>query len=137
MYYAQIKNGIVQGVIIADAEFIAGYQHGFDAVVPATPDVGIGWTYSDGVFTAPPPPAPPTPPPVRILTKLQYMNRFHDAELEGVYTAAKTVVQIEIWLDKFKLATDINLDDPETVTGLENMVTAGLLTQSRVAEILA
>ena len=77
------------------------------------------------------------PAPVRVLTKLQYMNRFHDAELAGIYTAAKTVVQVEIWLEKFKLASEINLDDPITIGGLQAMEVAGLIGAGRAAEILA
>ena len=73
----------------------------------------------------------------RILTKLEYMNRLTDAELAGIYTAAKTTVQVEIWLDKFKLASEINLDDPYTVGGLQAMEAAGLIGTGRSMEILA
>jgi hypothetical protein len=76
-------------------------------------------------------------PGVRILTKLAYMNRFTDTELAGIYTAAKSVVQIEVWLDKFKLAEEINLDDPSTIAGVQALEAAGLLIAGRAAEILA
>lgn len=80
-----------------------------------------------------------TPPTVRkaILTKLEYMDRFTDAELAGIYTAAKSSVQVEVWLEKFKLATDINIDDPRTIDGLQALEAAGLLAAGRAAEILA
>lgn len=39
----------------------------------------------------------------RILTKLAFMRRFSSAELAGIYTAAKSNVLMEIWLDKFKV----------------------------------
>jgi hypothetical protein len=76
-------------------------------------------------------------PSVRTLTKLAYMNRFTDAELAGIYTAAKSVIQIEVWLDKFKLAEEINLDDPSTIAGVQALEAAGLLAQGRSTEILA
>lgn len=76
-------------------------------------------------------------PSVRTLTKLEYMNRFTDTELAGIYTAAKSVIQIEVWLDKFKLAGEINLDDPVTIAGVQALEAAGLLTAGRSAEILA
>jgi hypothetical protein len=76
-------------------------------------------------------------PSVRTLTKLEYMNRFTDAELAGIYTAAKSVIQIEVWLDKFKLAEEINLDDPATIAGVQALEAAGLLPAGRAAEILA
>jgi hypothetical protein len=78
-----------------------------------------------------------TIPSVRILTKLAYMNRFTDSELAAIYTAAKSNVQVEVWLDKFKLAEEINLDDPSTIAGLQALESAGLLATGRSAEILA
>jgi hypothetical protein len=74
---------------------------------------------------------------VRTLTKLAYMNRFTDAELAAIYTVAKSNVQIEVWLDKFKLAEEINLDDQSTIYGVQVLEAAGLLAAGRSAEILA
>lgn len=79
----------------------------------------------------------PAPTPVRTLTKLQYMNRFTDDELAGIYTAAKSNVAVEIWLEKFKLASEVNLDDASTVAGLQAMEVVGLLAPGRSTEILA
>lgn len=135
MTYACIKSGIVENIIEADHTFADSIAHDWDAVVPSQ-NAGIGWTYADGVFTAPPAPTPTPAQPIRTFTKLQYMDRFTDAELAGIYTAAKSVVQIEIWLEKFKLATDINLDDPATIGGLQAMEAGGLLGAGRAAEIL-
>ena len=73
----------------------------------------------------------------RVLTKLQFLNRFTNEELAAVYTAAKTNVLIEVFMDKLKLAQDINLDDPQTVGGLQTLVAAGLLSEARVQEVLA
>lgn len=127
MYYAQITNGVVSAITETSGEHTTP-----DMLQLESFDVSLlGQSYANGVFT----PIPQAP--VRILTKLQYMNRFTDSELAGIYTAAKTVVQIEIWLEKFKLATEINLDNPETVAGLMAMEAAGLLTAGRAAEILA
>ena len=54
--YAIIKNGIAVNVVVADAELAS--QNGWIAC----PVGGPGWTYADGVFTAPvvvePTPAP-------------------------------------------------------------------------------
>jgi len=100
-------------------------------------NAGPGWTYSGGVFSA------PAPAPVRRLTKLAYMNRFTDLELADIYSAAKTVIAVEVWLAKFNATTPdadgtaIDLDDPRTVAGLQGMEAAGLLAVGRAAEILA
>lgn len=75
-------------------------------------------------------------PPSRIITKLEYMNLFTDLELINIYTAAKTTVEIEIWLDKFKLATEIDKDVPAVKNGLLSMVALNLLEVDRVNEIL-
>lgn len=72
-----------------------------------------------------------------ILSKLEFMNRFTDLELAGIYTAAKSSVAVEIWLEKFKLASEINLDDPRTVAGIQALEDGGLLAAGRAAEILA
>jgi len=52
--YAIISNGIVQNKVLADA---AEDLSSFPEVCPISDDalVDIGWTFSDGVFTAPPP----------------------------------------------------------------------------------
>jgi hypothetical protein len=76
-------------------------------------------------------------PITRVLTKLEYMNRFTDAELALIYTEAKTNVVVEIWLEKFKLASDIYLDDQRTVSGVQMLEQLNLIAAGRVAEILA
>lgn len=73
----------------------------------------------------------------RRITHLEFMGRFTDAELVGIYTAAKSSVAVEIWLDKFKLASDVDKDDARTIAGLQALETAGLLAAGRAAEILA
>lgn len=79
-------------------------------------------------------PAPATP---RVLTKTQYMARFTDAELAGIYSAAKSVVLIEVWLERFRAATEIDLDYGPTAQGVAALEAAGLLAPGRAAEILA
>lgn len=73
----------------------------------------------------------------RLISRLDYMNRFTDAELAAIYTAARTDVNVEIWLEKFKLASSINLDDPKTLLGLQALETLGLIATGRPVEILA
>lgn len=75
-------------------------------------------------------------PASRTITKLEYMNRFHDDELAALYTAAKSVVQVEIWLEKFKVSEFIDLADPRTVAGVNALEAAGIIGAGRAAEIL-
>ena len=78
-----------------------------------------------------------TPVPVQPLpTKLEFFDRFTDAEQIAIYDAAKTVTAIQVWLDKFKLASDIDVTDPRTIAGIQALEAAGLLAAGRAAEIL-
>lgn len=96
------------------------------------------------VWDVPEEPAVPAPVQApRRLTKLAYMNRFHDDELAAIYTAAKTVVQVEVMLAKLNAATpdadgtSVDLDDPRTVGGLYALEAVGLISAGRANEILA
>ncbi|EKD0235972.1 tail fiber assembly protein [Escherichia coli] len=52
--YAVVDNNVVINVIIWDG--ISEWKPEAGNLVPLNGDAGIGWSYSDGVFTAPPPP---------------------------------------------------------------------------------
>lgn len=75
----------------------------------------------------------PSPEP---LTKLEFYDRFTDDELATIFTAAKTVVQVEIFVEKIKAATEIRLDDPRLIFGLQAMETMTYLAEGRADEIL-
>ena len=81
-----------------------------------------------------PDPVPPPPPPV--ITKLAMIDRFTEAEYEGVLTTAKSDVQVQGWLDRFAAANQVNLDDSRTINGINLLVSKNLLTQARADEIL-
>jgi len=76
------------------------------------------------------------------MSKLDYMNLFHDDELAAIYGAAKVYVQVEVWLAKFNAATpeadgtSIDRDDPRTAKGLHDLEAAGLIGVGRALEIL-
>jgi hypothetical protein len=74
--------------------------------------------------------------PATPLTKLAFMNRFTMEELVAIYTAAKTEVLVEVFLDKLKLAEHVDVTDPQTIAGLQALAASGLLTETRVQEIL-
>ena len=73
----------------------------------------------------------------KVITRLQFMDLFTMNELAAVYTAAKTSVMIEVFLDKWKMAEFIDLRDPSTVAGVNGLADAGLITKERVPVILA
>lgn len=73
----------------------------------------------------------------RPITKLSFMERFTDEELAAIYAAAKTDVRVEVWMDKMKLASEIDLADPRTRAGVEALEALGLIGQGRAAEVLS
>lgn len=75
-------------------------------------------------------------PPQKVITKLALINRFTMDELAAIYTAAKTEVMVEVFLEKLKLAEEVNLADAQTIGGLQALAASGLLTEARVQEVL-
>jgi hypothetical protein len=69
--YAIIENGVAVNVVVADAEIASA--NGW----VACPVAGPGWTYTDGVFTAPlvvSPTAPPAPTKEELLAQLNALS---------------------------------------------------------------
>jgi hypothetical protein len=133
-FCAVVEDGSVVNVIVAAADCPILAEHPEWVFLGENPQrVAIGWTY-DGEFHAPPqPPAPEIPP---IITKLAFRFRLTDAEYVGILQAAKTEVAVQAWVETFNMVSQINLDDPRTVAGVQQLVAAGLLTEQRADEIL-
>ena len=129
--YAVIKGNVVDGIAIADAPLQTGSV--WVCVDGMDPMPGPGWTYENDTFSLPPVVIPVLP---NIITKLAMIDRFTEAEYEGVLTAAKTDVQVQGWLDRFNVSNQINLDDSRTINGINLLVSKNLLTQERGNEIL-
>ena len=70
-----------------------------------------------------------------VITKLAFMRKFTDDELERIYTLSKTNIKLEIWLDKFKVAEEINLEDIDIINGLTSFESWGILASGRANEI--
>jgi hypothetical protein len=127
--YVIVKNGTVDNVVIADGPLET--DGSWICVDNANPSPGPGWSYDGENFAPPVVPAVPN-----IITKLAMIDRFTEAEYEGVLTAAKTDVQVQGWLDRFNVSSQINLDDSRTIDGINLLVSKNLLTQERGQEIL-
>lgn len=82
-----------------------------------------------------PPPAPAYSKS-RIITKLQFLNRMSDIEVASIFEAAKMNIAIEVWIKKFELAEEINLDDERLQGGLVGLEQAGILQPGRANEII-
>lgn len=76
----------------------------------------------------------PIPP---VITKIAMASRFTDAEYVGIIFASKTDVEVEAWLAKFNMASQINLQDPRTIAGMALLVSKNLVAQARADMILS
>lgn len=140
LHYAIINDNIVGTVIDADENTtILSNMIRIDQLdsVP-----GIGWSYENGVFTAPPP--PPPPPPQTMFTKYQFRSRFTLAELVATdnFATSSTLTDVQkatlnTITKNFDVAeSTIDITNSATIQGVEYLVTVGLLTQDRATEIL-
>ena len=77
-----------------------------------------------------------TLPGSNILTRLQFRNRFSQAEKVAIYTAAEQVIAIKVWLDDLMVVEFVDLTAPETIAGVQGLEQAGLLAAGRANEIL-
>lgn len=77
------------------------------------------------------------PDPIIALSKLEFMARLTQSELVAIYTAAKTSVEIEIFLTKFSFTDEIHLNNPELIQNLQAMEAAGLLATGRAMQIVS
>jgi hypothetical protein len=75
-------------------------------------------------------------PSEMLISKLEYLSAFEESELATIYTIAKTNVQIEIWLEKFRLAEFIQISDPRSQAGIRSLEASGLIQPGRANEIL-
>lgn len=83
-------------------------------------------------------PDPPTPPPPsRVLNKVDFARLFTQAERIAIDDAAKINPVVRDYERMLNFAPDVNLDDPDTQTGVPLLELAGLIGVGRAAQILA
>lgn len=79
---------------------------------------------------------PPTPIITQPISKLTFLDKFTDAELAAILTAAKTVVQVEVFVKKLDAASEVNLGDSRTIAGVQALEQFGLIGTGRASQIL-
>lgn len=100
---------------------------------------GIEWALVN--YIAPSVPTVVPPPTVRRLSKLAFVGRL-GADFAAILTAAKTSVQIEMFVRQLDWATpdadgtSVDLDDARVIYALNALETAGILAAGRAQEIL-
>lgn len=108
------------------------------AYVPADPG-NRDWAAYQAWLATPgnvPDPVPP-PPPLTILSPLAFIGRFTAAEQTAIATAGQSNAQISLFLTRCAAADYIDVDDPQTVGGVNALASANLITAARVPVILA
>lgn len=99
MKYAIIENGIVANVALADSPIAPNWIE--------TDSAGIGWTYDNGVFTAPVIPTPPVvvDPCEWLIDIGPFFDRFGATKLAVLTSTDATVkailqdIQVRKWID--------------------------------------
>ena len=114
--------------VLAEREAIRRSSNGAEAAVDALTDVGSVQTFTWSIDVAVAAP--------RRLTHKGFSDRFTDAEMQAILAACQANAALNAWWEKFKLARDINLDDPATQGGVQALEIAGLIGEGRAAEVL-
>lgn len=70
------------------------------------------------------------------LTRLQFLRRFTDEEMQSIVAAAETNAALKAALLKWQTAEGIMLTDPTTIAGVQALEIAGLIAPGRAEAIL-
>jgi len=116
MIYKVTDESGAENIIVASPEFVEEHFPGAYEPIGDAPSAQL-----------------PEPP---VITKLAFRFRLTDAEYVAILAAAKTDVSVEAWVKTFEMVSQVNLADPRTVAGVQQLVDAELLTQERGTEIL-
>lgn len=151
--YAWIENDRIRDVVSADPYTLFHPDVAVFYDTSVSDDVEPGWSLVDGTWTAPPPapipePVSAEPPRRKQLSAPEFKLQFTVTERLSIKAARNaptdaTAGQLEAkavlddWfdiLDDPRLTT-VDLDLPQTLEGLDFLVTLGVLTQARRDEI--
>lgn len=78
-------------------------------------------------------------PSGRIISLYRFLKRFTFPEMGNVLRAAKTDTDVESFMLLLRSTkdNDIDLDDPQTIGGIDTLIAKGLIDPSRRADFLA
>ena len=130
-FYAQISSNVVVGVSQLAGSVSASGMIPIDSLTDVSP--GDVYDPETETFSTP---DPVSTPRLR-LTKREFRNQFTFAEKQAIYTAARSVVDVQIFLDDLMAAEYIDVDSAETIGGVQALESDTLIASGRSAEILA
>lgn len=119
----------------------AGVVTEYTADVPAPGHLGPGWRLEELVEVTPSPDATDAPPTTvyqgrRVLTKLEFLELFTPAERVAIRQARGAIPALDDYLYMLEQAEAVNLDSPNTQSGLAMLERAGILATGRAQEIM-
>lgn len=116
----------------------------YSTTVPT--NVERGWRYRSNQWVAPPEPDPvapsPPPPPAvptlgRVVSPAQFLMLFTPLERVAIRQSTDAVVVDFIRLVELPSLAQVELDNAQTQMGVNYLVTKGLITEERAADVLA
>lgn len=115
--------------VLIEREAIRRASNRCEAEVSAAQDVAavqaVVFAATEADYTAP-----------QRLTRLEFLRRFTDAEMQAIVAAADQSPALKAALLKWQTAEGIVLTDPATIAGVQALEIAGLIGEGRAAEIL-
>lgn len=136
MLCALVESGYVTEIKELDADQINELSPKYEFISDITdmnPMPEVGWHFDGMTFT---PGEGQSATPTKKITRLAMRERFTFAELCAIHTTAKTNVYVEVLMNNLQVALYVDLNRPDTASGLGLLVQLGLLTQERMNQIL-
>lgn len=127
--FAIIIGELVDGIALAENPLSTG--HLWVDITDLNPKPSPGWTYVGGIFYAP----PESPKPPKIYNRLQLIDAL-GTSYNSIISASKTDVEIEVWLEKFRLKEIFVSTDNAFIEDMNFLVTKNLITQEKADSIL-
>lgn len=125
------SSGEVVNFVLADSVAAAQAAHPQYTAMQAVIGYGMGWTYSGGVWTEPPPPIPNP-----VMAKLDFLNLFGLPTIAAIQTAAASDAVISAGLTMLNAATAVNVTDPDTIYFVNYLASKSLITAAQQTAIL-
>lgn len=78
-----------------------------------------------------------TIPVKKIESRLEFLDRFTDPEMEGIMGAERTNNKISVFIKKLDVAGEVDRGSQRTIKAINGLESLGLINIGRAAEILA
>lgn len=125
---AQVSNGVVERVIVAEA---LGQFEGIDVTGTL---VSAGWLYDGETFSVPPPEPTPTPPLWKAYDYAGFIDALTTDEAIAFVQAKASQPRLEVWVELAR-ARGVNFNDEATRAAAPLLISLNILTSARLNEL--